>query len=126
MTNLDMAMALHTMTSAPKVRCLELTQVVRNLNHATKIYLEATGGLYTIDALQAWLNIAQPGCSAKAAANRTVMQRNPVKYGIKSEDLYTGDMRALGRARRTTTAQASQADVSAWLEEGTQAPLENK
>jgi hypothetical protein len=120
MTTLQLAMALVSLTGGEKTKALSLvSKGIRNLSHATKVYLEMTEGGYATDSLQSWLRTVDPGCSGKAAGNRTVMQRYPDKYGVRPEDRFTGTLvnARSGGSRRITVNSANEADISAWLKE---------
>lgn len=118
MSNLAFAQTLHILTNADKTECLRLCSAgFRNLSHATQVYLTATGGTHSTEALQSWLRIVDPGCSPKAAGNRMVMQRHPEKYGVAAQDRFTGTIYSPGRGRSTgkPVIAAAEADISAWL-----------
>lgn len=128
MSNLAAAIALHDITSADKRACVAaIGSGVRNLSHATAVYLTVTHGTYTTDALTAWLRTVDPQCSGKAAGNRVCMQRHPDRYGVQPRDRYVGDIVAAGRSGRASAmSAASDADIAAWLDDASGADAVNK
>lgn len=79
---------------------------VRNLNHATAIWLDLGKGQYRNDELQSFLECF--GARSKAAAsNRVCMQRSHQrganKYNVKAEDVTSFPIAAVRTARSATT-----------------------